>query len=112
LTGGQLGELITSHCNIGEVERNLTRKLPEAFPIWNEFLKRTGIRIVPCRQRIVKGINPKDSPIAASAIAVRATHFVTGDKKLLVELTKRQRASFAAVTPREMLDVILTVSRG
>jgi predicted nucleic acid-binding protein len=100
--------LITGRCCVEEVETNLTRKLPQALPLWQQFVAAIGIQIVPCPRRAITGINPKDSAIAAAALASSATHFVTGDKRLLAEM--RAAKLPPALTPREMLETLLTQS--
>jgi predicted nucleic acid-binding protein len=107
LAGGRLGPLLTSRWNVVEVERNLRSKLAGALPLWREFLDRSGIQVVTCRVRQCAGIKAKDSPIVAAAIRSRATHFVTGDKRLLAELRATGIKNVVAVTPREMLDILL-----
>jgi len=108
MMSGQLGALLTSRCNLQEVERNLARKLPRALPVWRQFLNTSGIIVVPCKKEPIKGINTKDTAIVASAIAAKSSHFVTGDKRLIEEMKKLSESfSPLPMTPREMLDVIL-----
>lgn len=109
LTGSHPGLLLTSRCNVEEVERNLARKLPRAIPLWKAFLKRSAITIVPCAKGRSRGINAKDAPIVAAAVAAKATHFVTGDKRLIEEMKKANLNSPLPVTPREMLEAILAL---
>lgn len=111
LTGGHLGPVLTSKCNIEEVERNLVHKLPQAVPLWKSFLQRSGVAVVSCKKTRIRGINPKDAPIIAAAISTKASHFVTGDKRLIEEMKKRGAKTPHPVTPREMLDAILSLPR-
>ncbi len=111
LTGGHLGPALTSKCNVDEVERNLVRNLPPAAPLWKSFLQRSGVTIVPCKKGRTRGINPKDAAIVAAAIAAKATHFVTGDKRLIEEMKKKGIKAPIPVTPREMLDAILSLPK-
>lgn len=107
LAGGQLGQLLTSKHNLTEVERNLRQPLPDALPIWQEFIARSGVQVVSGTAPRCKGINPKDAAIVGAALRRGATHFVTGDKRLLAEIRKARLAQLTAVTPREMLDWLL-----
>lgn len=107
LAGGRPGELLTSRHNLGEVERNLRQRLPAALPIWQAFLARSGMRIVPGSRARCPGINAKDAAIVAAALRARATHFVSGDKRLVAEIRALRGEKMAAVTPREMLEVLL-----
>ena len=101
--------LISGRCCIQEVERNLARKLPQAQPLWRQFVIASGIRIVPCPRKSIAGINAKDTAIAA-AVAAAATHFVTGDKRLLAEMRAAKSKLPQALTPRAMLEALLTQS--
>jgi predicted nucleic acid-binding protein len=107
LAAGQPGPMITSAVNVAEVERNLNRKLPAALPAWQAFLLRSGIEVVPGTRSRTRGINAKDAPIVAAAVRAGATHFVTGDKRLLAEMEGSAIGSPLPVTPRQMLDVLL-----
>lgn len=109
LAGSPVAALITGRCCIQEVERNLARKLPQAQPLWEQFLTAGGIRVVPCPRRSVAGINVKDVAIVAAAVDAAATHFVTGDKRLLTEMRAAKAKLPQALTPREMLAALLAL---
>ena len=108
LASSRAAALITGRCCIQEVERNLARKLPQAQPLWQQFVIASGIRIVPCPRRSIAGINAGDTPIVAAAVSAAATHFVTGDKRLLAEMRAAKSRLPQALTPREMLEALLT----
>jgi len=108
LASSRAAPLITGRCCIQEVERNLARKLPQAQPLWQQFVIASGIRIVPCPRKSVAGINAKDTAIVAAAVSAAATHFVTGDKRLLAEMRAAKSRLPQALTPREMLEALLT----
>ena len=108
LASSPAATLITGRCCIQEVEKNLARKLPQAQRLWREFVIASGIRIVPCPRKSVAGINAKDTAIVAAAVAAAATHFVTGDKRLLAEMRAAKSRLPQALTPREMLEALLT----
>lgn len=105
--GGQMGVLLSGKCNLSEVERNLTRKLPAAITLWKSFLGRAAVVVVPCPKHKMSGINLKDMPIVAAAQGAQATHFVTGDRKLIQELRKSPAGAIHVVSPREMLEWIV-----
>ena len=107
LAGGQAGEILTSRRNIVEVERNLRHRLPAALPLWRQFTARSGVVVVPGTASRCKGINVKDAAIVATAVRSGATHFVTGDKRLLAEIRRVDLAPLRALTPREMLVELL-----
>ena len=108
LASSPAAELITGRCCIQEVERNLARKLPQAQPLWNQFVSASGIHIVPCPRKSISGINAKDATIVAAAVSASATYFVTGDKGLLVEMRAAKSKLPPALTPRQMLEALLT----
>jgi predicted nucleic acid-binding protein len=110
LASSPAAELITCRCCIQEVEKNLARKLPQAHPLWRQFVSASGIHVAPCPRKVITGINAKDAAIVAAAVAASATHFVTGDKRLLGEIRKAKSKFPPALTPREMLEALLTQS--
>lgn len=99
--------MLTSALNVAEVERTLNRKLPAALPTWRGFLRQSGIEVVPGTRIRTRGINAKDAAIVAASVRAGATHFVTGDKRLLAEVERSISGSPLPVTPRQMLDVLL-----
>ncbi len=107
LASSPAAALITGRCCIQEVERNLARKLPQARPLWQHFVSASGIHIVPCPRTRIGGINAKDAAIVAAAVSASATHFVTGDKRLLAQMRAAKSKLPTALTPREMLEVLL-----
>lgn len=109
LASSRASTLITARCCIQEVEKNLARKLPQALPLWQQFVIASGIRIVPCPRKSIAGINTKDAAIVAAAVSAAATHFVTGDKRLLAQMRAEKSELPLALTPREMLEALLTL---
>lgn len=109
LTGGQPGQLLTGRSNLAEVERNLRQRLPAALPLWRDFVVRSGIRVVPGKAARCAGINAKDAEIVATALRCSATRFVTGNKRLLAEMKRAELPALVAVTPQEMLDLLLAL---
>jgi predicted nucleic acid-binding protein len=108
LASSHAATLTTGRCCVQEVEKNLARKLPQAQPLWEQFVIASGIRIVPCPRKPIAGINAKDMAIVAAAVSAAATHFVTGDKRLLAEMRAAKSKLPQALTPREMLEALLT----
>jgi predicted nucleic acid-binding protein len=107
LAGSSSATLMTGDCCIAEVEKNIARKLPQAQLLWQQFVTATDIRIVRCPPNSIAGINAKDTAIVAAAVSAAATHFVTGDKRLLAELRAAKTGLPQALTPREMLEALL-----
>ncbi len=107
LASSPAAALITGRCCVQEVEKNLARKLPQALPLWQQFVSASDIHIVPCPRKSMTGINAKDAAIVAAAVSASATHLVTGDKRLLAEMRAAKSKLPPALTPREMLEVLL-----
>jgi predicted nucleic acid-binding protein len=108
LASSPTAALITGRCCIQEVEKNLARKLPQAQPLWQQFVSASGMHIVVCPRQSIIGINAKDAAIVAAAVSASATHFVTGDKRLLAQMRAAKSKLPPALTPREMLEALLT----
>ena len=108
LASGPATELTTGRCCIQEVERNLARKLTQAQPLWHQFVNASGIHIVPCPRKPITGVNAKDAAVVAAAVSASATYFVTGEKRLLAEMRAAKSKLPLALTPREMLELLLT----
>jgi predicted nucleic acid-binding protein len=80
---GELGllRLILPEGAVGEVRRNLAAKLPEALPLFEEFLRVVSIQIrAPTGRDLERArelADPKDVPILAAAIGAGARILVT-----------------------------------
>lgn len=103
---------ITGLYNIIEIERNLTKKLPAAIPIYKEYIPKLNLEIVPLPlpeevKRFSGHTSAKDVPVLASAFKGKADFLVTGDKKDFASLIKKGRYPFKIVTPAEFLDMII-----
>jgi predicted nucleic acid-binding protein len=103
---------ITGRYNIIEIERNLTKKLPAAIPIYREYIPKLNLEIVPLPlpeevKRFSSHTAEKDVPVLASALKGRADFLVTGDKKDFASLMKKESYPFKIATPAEFIDVIL-----
>ena len=109
LTGRENFTLATGRCCIQEIERNIAKILPQAQVIWQKFLSSAGLRIDACPRTLVTGINAKDMPIVAAAIAANAAYFVTGDKALIAEMHTAKIKIPQAVSPREMLEALVAL---
>ncbi len=107
LAGNPHTVLMTGRCCVQEVERNIARKLPKALPLWRKFMTESAIRVVACPRWPVAGINAKDAAIVAAGIAAKADYFVTGDKRLILEMRAAKSAMPQAMTPREMLEAMV-----
>jgi len=106
----------TGAYNLTEIERNLARKLPAALTVYQEYLPRLNLEIIPLPARAdieeYLGMTAdKDVPVLVSAIQGKADFLVTGDKKDFAPLRKR-RLPFAVVTPAEFVEIFAGLVRG
>lgn len=101
----------TGEYNIIEIERNLTRKMPEVLPVYNRYLPLLSLDIIPLPTAgeidKLSGItSKKDIPVLASAINGKVDFLVTGDKKDFIHL--KGKYPFRILSPSEFLKVILS----
>ena len=97
--------------NLLEIERNLGKRLPGAWPAARNLIDRLGFTIVPLpAASAVAAWTPrvvaKDAPVIASAVAGRASVLVTGDKKDLFGL-EDARLDFRILSLADFLDSVL-----
>ncbi len=100
----------TGEYNIIEIERNLTKKMPEALPAYSKYLPLLNLDILPLPSsrdiaKLSGTTSQKDIPVLASAINGNVDFLVTGDKKDFINL--RGKYSFKILSPSEFLDIIL-----
>jgi predicted nucleic acid-binding protein len=104
----------TGRYNLMEVERNLKKKMPEALPLYHNYLPKLGLEVIalPTRETIrsMGGvIAEKDIPVLASAIACDAEYLITGDKKDFARLKKtQQKYNFTIVSPSEFVETVFS----
>jgi predicted nucleic acid-binding protein len=103
---------VTGRFNLTEIERNIARKIPAALTIFNDCLPRLDLEIVPVpfpeELKPHAGIvDDKDLPVLASAMMGRADFLVTGDKKLLSQISAQDNFSLRALPPTDFLDRVL-----
>jgi len=103
--------VLTGQYNIIEIERNLTRKLPQALPVYQKYLSKLNMEIIPLPEvdavkKASQFMNAKDAPVVASAVLGCADYLVTGDRKDFSRLKKSRKYPFDIVTPAELLEVL------
>jgi putative PIN family toxin of toxin-antitoxin system len=101
---------ITGRYNIIEIERNLRAKLPEAIPVYKEYVAKLNLRIIPVPaleevKKYTGATSPKDVPVLVSAIKSKADYLITGDKKDFGKL--KGDYPFKVTSPSEFLEIIL-----
>jgi predicted nucleic acid-binding protein len=95
---------LTGEYNMMEIERNLTRKLSAALPVFKEYLPRLNLDIIPLPtyEALVPwfGVTvDKDVPVIVSAINGMADFLVTGDTGDFGALMQRNDLPFRVMTP-------------
>jgi predicted nucleic acid-binding protein len=101
---------VTGEYDIIEIERNLTKKMPDVLPVYRKYLPLLNLEVIPLpSQAEIKKLfgltSDKDIPVLASAIMGDVDFLVTGDKKDFIKL--KGKHSFRILSPAEFLDVIL-----
>lgn len=96
--------------NLIEIERNLTKKIPDALPIFRKYLPLLNLDVIPLPSpreldKLSGATSDKDIPVLASAFSGKVDFLVTGDKKDFIKL--KGKCPFRILTPAEFLDVIL-----
>ncbi len=104
---------VTGRFNLNEIERNIARKIPAALAIFNDYLPKLDLEIIPVPfpeelKPYVGTVEDKDLPVLASAVMGQADFFVTGDKKLLSQIAGRNAFSMRSLSPAEFLDRVLS----
>jgi len=103
---------VTGQYNIIEIERNLSKKMPDVLPVYKKYLQVLNLEIIPLPsskdiKKLSGHISDKDIPVLASAIICNADFLVTGDKKDFSKSKLRGKYSFRILSPAEFLDIIL-----
>jgi predicted nucleic acid-binding protein len=100
--------LLTSPLAVIEAKRNLEAKRPTAVAAFERSLAAFQVVTEPAPADVERltpdELSAKDRPLLAAAIAGRATHFVTGDRKDFGRwMTRRASLPLRVVTPRQFL---------
>lgn len=103
---------LTGRYNLIEIERNLEKKLPAALPVFQAYLMKLKMEMVPLPsredvRRLAGAASPKDVPVLASAINGKADFLVTGDKELLLSAKGKHPFPYKIVSPADFLECIL-----
>jgi predicted nucleic acid-binding protein len=99
---------LTGRYNIIEIERNLTKKLPEILPVYKEYFPKLNLQIIslPGLEEINNYIGltaAKDVPVLVSAIKGRADFLITGDKKDFLQIKWESHPSLKIITPADFV---------
>lgn len=105
---------LTGKYNLIEIERNIKKKVPAVFPIYNEYLPKLHLDVVPMPSldEVAKYsgmIADKDTPVLTSAIKGRADFLVTGDKKHFDKAKLQKYILCKIVSPSELLEELAII---
>jgi predicted nucleic acid-binding protein len=103
---------VTGRFNLTEIERNIARKLPAALMVFDEYLPKLDLEIVPVPFReelepFQGAVDDKDLPALASAAMGHSDFFITGDTKLLAQIARQSVFSIKSLGPADFLDRVL-----
>lgn len=103
---------LTGRFNLIEIERNIRKKMPDAFPVYRFYMPKLKLEIVPAPspddlRPLVGSAEDKDLPVLASGLNGKADHFVTGDKRLQACIGRKGRFPFRTVSPTVFLNGVL-----
>lgn len=106
----------TGQYNIEEIERTISRKLPEARPVFRDYMSRLKFQVVPLPgwaelEKYRGAIADTDLPVLVSAIQCGADYLVTGDKKHFGGLRGRKDIAVKICSPSEFIDVVAACIR-
>ena len=107
----------TGHYNLEEIVRTITKKLPAARPVFDDFMSRLKLEIIPFpeeeKMEKYRGvIVDEDLPVLVSAIECRANCLVTGDKKHFGKIRNRKDIPLKICSPSEFVETLVTRIRG
>ena len=102
---------IAGQYNVLEIEGALRRKAPEVIPIYQTYLPKLNLEIIPIPLKEELGpyhayTSDKDVPVLVSAINGNADFLVTGDKKDFDKLKRSNDIKIKILSPSEFIEVI------
>lgn len=97
---------VTGRYNLIEIERNIKKRLPTALPLYQAYLTKLKMEIVPLPsqadiRRFAGTTSLKDIPVIASAFVADADFLVTGDKEILFAVQGKRRFPFKIISPAD-----------
>jgi len=98
----------TGEYNLLEIERNIRNRLPAIIDIYQSYLPKLRLEIVPlppleALKSYFARIADKDAPVLASAVISGADYLVTGDKKDFDKFRDDGSFPLKVVSPSELV---------
>jgi predicted nucleic acid-binding protein len=99
---------VTGEYNLLEIERNIKKRLPAILDIYQSYLPKLRLEIVPlpppeALKPYFGRIADKDAPVLASAVISGADYLVTGDKKDFDKFRDDASLPLKVVSPSELV---------
>jgi putative PIN family toxin of toxin-antitoxin system len=110
-------QVVVSQDVLDEVQRNLSRKVPEKVAMFQQLLALADPEVIadPGQEAVRSAeeyVVAKDAPIVAAAINAQPDYLVTYDRKHLLDPpTVAQRSGLTIVTPDVVIAAVQGVSR-
>jgi len=103
---------VTGRYNLIEIERNIKKRLPAALPLYQAYLTKLKMEIVPLPsqediRRFAGTTSLKDIPVIASAFVADADFLVTGDKEILFAVQGKHCFPFKIISPADFFGFTL-----
>ncbi|WP_107667633.1 putative toxin-antitoxin system toxin component, PIN family [Cyanothece sp. BG0011] len=115
LTMAEIGlfKLLVSEQVLEECQRNINKKLPKAMPVFNEIIDNTNLEVLPNPSlekfsAYVDIIEPKDAPILAAALLVKADRLLSLNTKDFTQEVA-QKTGIIIQTPSEFIQDIRSI---
>ncbi|EAZ92280.1 PIN domain-containing protein [Crocosphaera chwakensis] len=115
LTMAEIGlfKLLISEQGLEECQRNINKKLPKAIPVFNEIIDNTNLEILPNPSleefsAYIDIIEPKDAPILAAALLVKADRLLSLNTKDFTQEVA-QKTGIIIQTPSEFIQDIRSI---
>lgn len=115
LTMAEIGlfKLLVSEQVLEECQRNINKKLPKAMPVFNEIIDNTNLEVLPNPSlekfsAYVDIIEPKDAPILAAALLVKADRLLSLNTKDFTQEVA-EKTGIIIQTPSEFIQDIRSI---
>jgi len=108
--------LVVSQEVLGELIRNTNKKIPQAIPVLEKFLRTNPPKLVKdsivTEAKIKNFVHPKDQKIFQSAVDAKADFFVTGNIKHFKTKDLHKYFEIRILSPKEAADKLTSKHSG
>lgn len=103
----------TSRAVLGEVQRNVVKKLPQKIKFYTELINSSKITVLDYPDK--KDVSPwydiieaKDAHVLASCVKSKADFLVTLDRKHFMLSDVQKEVPFKIVAPKELIEQVIS----